>query len=167
MPADPPREYPASLIAWDPIRQQAAWEIPQQSGPNGGTLTTAGGLLFQGRADGRFIAYDAKTGDEAVADLRRDALTPAIAASLGRGLATLENGFGYSALNAQVHGGNLGLTGTDPIDIRFGSEVESYNLYAKAVDPNAPPELSGIQVNGEITSAVPGVKAADVTIEPD
>ena len=64
LPADPPREYPASLIAWDPIRQQAAWEIPQQSGPNGGTLTTAGGLLFQGRADGRFIAYDAKTGEE-------------------------------------------------------------------------------------------------------
>ena len=64
LPADPPREYPASLIAWDPIRQQAAWEIPQQSVPNGGTLTTAGGLLFQGRADGRFIAYDAKTGEE-------------------------------------------------------------------------------------------------------
>ena len=64
LPADPPREYPASLIAWDPIKQQAAWEIPQQSVPNGGTLTTAGGLLFQGRADGRFIAYDAKTGKE-------------------------------------------------------------------------------------------------------
>jgi quinohemoprotein ethanol dehydrogenase len=64
LPADPPRDYPASLIAWDPIRQQAAWEIPQQSVPNGGTLTTAGGLLFQGRADGRFVAYDAKTGEE-------------------------------------------------------------------------------------------------------
>jgi quinohemoprotein ethanol dehydrogenase len=64
LPAEPPREYPASLIAWDPIKQEAAWEIPQQSGPNGGTLTTAGGLLFQGRADGRFIAYDAQTGEE-------------------------------------------------------------------------------------------------------
>ena len=64
LPADQPREYPASLIAWDPIRQQAAWQIPQQSVPNGGTLTTAGGLLFQGRADGRFIAYDAKSGEE-------------------------------------------------------------------------------------------------------
>ena len=64
LPADQPREYPASLIAWDPIGQQAAWQIPQQSVPNGGTLTTAGGLLFQGRADGRFIAYDAKSGEE-------------------------------------------------------------------------------------------------------
>jgi prepilin-type N-terminal cleavage/methylation domain-containing protein len=84
--------------------------------------------------------------------------------SHSRGFATLENGFGYSAINAAVHGGNLGLTGTDPIDSRYDAEVESYNLYAKAVDPNAPPQLSGVQVNGEITSAVPGVKAADVEI---
>ena len=84
--------------------------------------------------------------------------------SHSRGLATLENGFGYSAIKAAVHGGNLGLTGTDPIDLRFDAETESYNLYAKAVDPDAPPQLSGVQVNGEITSAVPGVKAADVEI---
>ena len=62
--AEQPREYPASLIAWDPLKQQAAWEIPQKSGPNGGTLTTAGNLLFQGRADGRILAYDATTGEE-------------------------------------------------------------------------------------------------------
>ena len=59
-----PRDYPASLIAWDPVKQQAAWEIPQQRGPNGGTLTTAGDLVFQGRADGMFVAYDARTGEE-------------------------------------------------------------------------------------------------------
>ena len=64
LPAEMPRDYPASLIAWDPVNQRAAWEIPQQRGPNGGTLTTAGNLVFQGRADGMFIAYDARTGDE-------------------------------------------------------------------------------------------------------
>lgn len=62
--AEQPREYPASLIAWDPLKQQAAWEIPQKSGPNGGTLTTAGNLLFQGRADGHILAYDATSGEE-------------------------------------------------------------------------------------------------------
>ena len=62
--AEQPREYPASLIAWDPIRQEAAWEIPHKSGPNGGILSTAGNLLFQGRADGHFVAYDATTGEE-------------------------------------------------------------------------------------------------------
>ena len=64
LPAEQPREYPASLLAWDPIKQEAAWEIPQKSGPNGGTLVTAGNLLFQGRADGRILAYDATTGEE-------------------------------------------------------------------------------------------------------
>lgn len=64
LPADPPRDHPASLIAWDPVKQAPAWEIPQQTGPNGGTLTTAGNLVFQGRADGRFVAYDARTGKE-------------------------------------------------------------------------------------------------------
>ncbi len=64
LPADPPRDYPASVIAWDPVAQKAAWQIPQASGPNGGTLATAGNLLFQGRADGHFVAYDATTGEE-------------------------------------------------------------------------------------------------------
>ena len=31
---------------------------------NGGTLTTAGNLVFQGTADGRFIAYNATTGEK-------------------------------------------------------------------------------------------------------
>ena len=31
---------------------------------NGGTLTTAGNLVFQGSADGRFIAYDATSGQK-------------------------------------------------------------------------------------------------------
>jgi len=64
LPAEPPRDYPASLIAWDPVKQEAAWEIPQDRGPNGGTLTTAGNLIFQPRADGHFLAYDARTGEE-------------------------------------------------------------------------------------------------------
>jgi len=31
---------------------------------NGGTLTTAGNLVFQGTADGRFIAYNATSGEK-------------------------------------------------------------------------------------------------------
>ncbi len=60
----PPRDSPASLIAWDPVTQQEAWSIPQALTPNAGTLTTAGNLLFQGRADGHLLAYDARDGTE-------------------------------------------------------------------------------------------------------
>jgi len=52
------------LIAWDPVAQKEAWRVEQVSPWNGGTLTTAGNLVFQGTADGRFVAYNAKTGDK-------------------------------------------------------------------------------------------------------
>lgn len=51
------------LLAWDPVKQREAWRAEYVSPWNGGTLTTAGGLVFQGTADGRFIAYDAASGE--------------------------------------------------------------------------------------------------------
>ena len=53
-----------SLQAWDPVRQRQVWEIPLGGTWNAGTLTTAGNLVFQGRADGIFVAYHAETGEE-------------------------------------------------------------------------------------------------------
>jgi quinohemoprotein ethanol dehydrogenase len=50
------------LIAWDPVQQKEAWRVDYPAPWNGGTLTTAGNLVFQGTADGRFIAYDARSG---------------------------------------------------------------------------------------------------------
>ena len=62
---EPPKDTPFwRLIAWDPIAQKAAWTNEQVSPCNGGALSTAGNLVFQGTADGRFIAYNAKTGDK-------------------------------------------------------------------------------------------------------
>jgi PQQ-dependent dehydrogenase (methanol/ethanol family) len=50
------------LLAWDPVRQREAWRVPLGMPWNGGTLTTAGNLVFQGTADGRFVAYSADEG---------------------------------------------------------------------------------------------------------
>jgi quinohemoprotein ethanol dehydrogenase len=61
--AEDPADYPASLIAWDPVKQEAIWTVPQEMTPNAGTLTTAGSLVFQGRADGNLLAYDARNGE--------------------------------------------------------------------------------------------------------
>ncbi len=52
------------LIAWDPVKQKEAWRAEYVAPWNGGTLTTAGNLVFQGTADGRFIAYNASTGEK-------------------------------------------------------------------------------------------------------
>src|SRR5437660_3281960 len=52
------------LLAWDPVKQKDAWRAEYVAPWNGGTLTTAGNLVFQGTADGRFIAYNATTGEK-------------------------------------------------------------------------------------------------------
>jgi quinohemoprotein ethanol dehydrogenase len=58
-----PKSVPfGRLVAWDPVAQKEAWRQEQASPWNGGTLATAGNLVFQGTADGRFVAYQAKTG---------------------------------------------------------------------------------------------------------
>jgi quinohemoprotein ethanol dehydrogenase len=57
-----PRDYAGSLQAWDPVKQRLVWSAPQKDLWNAGTLTTAGNLVFQGKADGNFVAYNATTG---------------------------------------------------------------------------------------------------------
>jgi quinohemoprotein ethanol dehydrogenase len=50
------------LVAWDPVAQKQVWEA-QHPGPwNGGVLSTAGNLVFEGLASGRFEAYRADNG---------------------------------------------------------------------------------------------------------
>ena len=50
------------LVAWDPIARKAAWTVEHYVPWNGGLLSTAGGLLFQGTGEGKFVAYEAETG---------------------------------------------------------------------------------------------------------
>ncbi|MEE4201995.1 MAG: PQQ-dependent dehydrogenase, methanol/ethanol family [Halieaceae bacterium] len=51
------------LLAWDPVKREPAWAVPYPMPFNGGTLSTASGLVFQGTKNEELIAYDAKTGD--------------------------------------------------------------------------------------------------------
>jgi quinohemoprotein ethanol dehydrogenase len=54
--------WKGKLVAWDPVKQKEAWSVDYRSAGNGGTLATAGNLVFQGTADGRVVAYTADTG---------------------------------------------------------------------------------------------------------
>jgi len=63
MPSDTPKEAGQGwLVAWDPLKQQAAWRVPLKGVANGGTIATHGGLVFQPNAGGEFVAYDAASG---------------------------------------------------------------------------------------------------------
>ena len=56
--------YKGRLIAWDPVARKPKWTVEYGAYWNGGTLATAGNLVFQGTAAGDFIAYNASTGDK-------------------------------------------------------------------------------------------------------
>ena len=50
------------LIAWDPVAQSRRWSVEEEIATNGGVLSTAGNLVFQGQGTGEFAAYAADTG---------------------------------------------------------------------------------------------------------
>ncbi len=50
------------LIAWDPVTQSERWSVEEQIATNGGVLSTAGNLVFQGQGTGEFAAFAADTG---------------------------------------------------------------------------------------------------------
>jgi len=54
--------YLSELKAWDPVKQSAAWGIKEDLPFLGGTMSTAGGLVFYGNTRGDLKALDAKTG---------------------------------------------------------------------------------------------------------
>jgi len=57
------RDVKGHLSAWDPVTQKEIWRVQHATSWNGGLLSTAGNLVFQGRSDGHFAAYRADTGD--------------------------------------------------------------------------------------------------------
>jgi quinohemoprotein ethanol dehydrogenase len=57
-------DWTGFLIAWDPIKQKEVWRVNHPGPSNGGTLATAGNLVFEGDINGGFHAYSADTGQE-------------------------------------------------------------------------------------------------------
>jgi mono/diheme cytochrome c family protein len=53
-----------ALTAWDPIAKKPRWRVELQDVWNGGVLTTAGQLVFQGTNRGLLNAYRADTGEK-------------------------------------------------------------------------------------------------------
>ena len=52
------------LIAWDPVANEPRWTVEHEGPWNGGVMSTAGGVVFQGKLNGEFVAYNAATGEK-------------------------------------------------------------------------------------------------------
>lgn len=61
---DPQARPAGALEALDPLTGALRWEFKYFSGPSGGALSTAGGVVFAGDSDGNFIALDARSGKD-------------------------------------------------------------------------------------------------------
>ena len=53
-----------ALEAWDPVNKKIAWRTPGGGGIGGGTVSTAGNLVFQVLSDGTLLAYSADKGEK-------------------------------------------------------------------------------------------------------
>jgi quinohemoprotein ethanol dehydrogenase len=54
------------LMAWDPVNQKERWRAQGGGGAGGGTVATAGNIVFQVVGDGRLMAYSADKGEKLI-----------------------------------------------------------------------------------------------------
>jgi quinohemoprotein ethanol dehydrogenase len=116
LPAPPaigpaPLEGPVrgALVAWDPVAQQMRWRTPGGGGIGGGTVTTAGNLVFQVIGDGRLVAYSADKGEKLleVQTNLRSGMGPPITYQLdGQQYVALMGGVGTVPAGANAGPGN-------------------------------------------------------------
>jgi quinohemoprotein ethanol dehydrogenase len=101
-----PEGQRGSLIAWDPITQKERWRTPGGGGIGGGTVTTAGNLVFQVIPDGHFVAYTADKGEKLM-DIQTN-----LRGGMGPPVTFMLDGKQYVALMGGV--GSLGNRGAGP-----------------------------------------------------
>jgi quinohemoprotein ethanol dehydrogenase len=123
------------LIAWDPVQQRARWSVKYPRMWNGGTLATAGNLVFQGTATGWMYAYDAQSGKQMWKFDAKDGIIapPMTYAIEGRQYLTILVGYG----GATPVGGRL----IDP-GWRYGKHIPrvlTFALGGTAAVPDTPP----------------------------
>jgi quinohemoprotein ethanol dehydrogenase len=126
-----------ALVAWDPVTQTERWRAPEGGSIGGGTVTTAGNLVFQVTNDGRLLAYSADKGEKLL-EVKTDlggGMGPPITYQIdGKQYVTFAGGVGKVVPRYQDAPGEA-----PP---------------APAAGPNAPPDLAG-PPSANQTTAVP------------
>ena len=122
------------LLAWNPVTQKEVWRVPHKNFENGGVLSTAGNLVFQGTADGEMVAYNAKTGERVwTAPTQTGVLAPPISYSID-GEQYIAVVAGWGAVAANFTGLVLNADGTK----RNISRILAFKVGGTAVLPPMP-----------------------------
>ncbi len=122
--APPPRPGPggSALEAWDPVAETQRWSAEGYGGSNGGTMTTAGNLVFAASMDGDFAAFAADSGkklwDAKVPSETGNPITYSIDGK--QYVSVLAGRGGKSRLYTFVVGGTEPMPKVEPQRFRFG-----------------------------------------------
>ena len=123
-----------ALLAWDPLGQNVRWKFPHDSLWNGGAMSTAGNLVFQGTGDGDFSAYDAANGNRIWSfDARQGIIASPISYTV--------NGVQYVSVLAGYGGAIAPMSNLANRGWKFRSprRLLTFTLDAKSNIPNSPP----------------------------
>lgn len=149
----PPR---GALLAWDPRAQQPAWRVEHPGVANGGTLATAGGLVFQGTSDGRFNAFASDSGERLWSYEVQDAI-------LGGPITYELDGEQYVAALAGLGGTTALVSGYLFADqprapngrlLVFKLDGEASLPPTPAPTRRAPPDVSQVRVRGNVLTGI-------------
>jgi quinohemoprotein ethanol dehydrogenase len=124
-PNSPTNMNQGQLLAWNPRTQKEEWRVDYPATYwNGGVMATAGGLVFQGTGEGKFIAYDAEDGKK----LWETNVGSGVIASP---ITYMINGKQYVSI-VVGWGGNPGIW------VRFTEENYPGTIFTFAIDANEP-----------------------------
>jgi quinohemoprotein ethanol dehydrogenase len=153
--ADVPVDAGISVLkAWDPVAQKLVWDVKTRGISNGGTLATAGNLVFQGLADGYFHAYTADSGSDAWSFFAGVAAT-------GVPITYSIDGRQYVSITAGPLNGSPGAFGSISAQWGWDSRVHPRRLLTFALDasghiPPTPPPRQSVSL-----------RAPEFTVDPE
>lgn len=104
------------LIAWDPVAGKAKWHVDHELPMNGGVLSSAGNLVFQGTATGKFNAFAADSGKLLWSyDVQASVQAPPVTYKIGdrQYLLASAGGGGIARFMVPLYGTGVNATGPD------------------------------------------------------
>jgi len=166
-----------ALIAWDPVTQQERWRMPGGGSIGGGTVTTAGNLVFQVIPDGRLVAYSADKGEKLL-DVQtglRGGMSPPITYELdGKQYISLMGGTGPIVSPFATGGGTNNRGGAAPPPARAGAPAPGTAGAADAAADAGPfgpatnavkPKLLTFVIDGKEPMPVPAPASTTASTE--
>lgn len=148
------------VSAWDPVAGREVWRIQHNNVWNGGLLSTAGDLLFQGNADGELVAYHAADGERLWSF---DAQTGIVAAPV-----TFTAGDNQLVAVAAGWGGAFALTGGELAGRSAGSVTRARVLAFRQGGTAALPAIATVTEAGvELPAASQLAESAGLPLSDD